>query len=1341
MKRVLTVFLLFLGWAVLAKGPVEGWNYRFHTMPETSYHAGIHSIAKDTVGRIWFSGYDAVYRYDGNSFKRQDGQISSILPSDCWTFGQLATDGRGGLFLASNHGLLSYDYLSGEFGVVAPGNIGSLVTDGDGSIWFVKAGRACRMRNGEIVALPVQTRCGHEVSLMASSQGNVFAALGDSLFVFDRQTQECRLFACLSLPDTQIKDVEEYAGDTYVVTLFDGVFEFDRTGQVMRHFILPGEYGRAASAKELYADPSGIIWVSTQSGILLIDSRSGDTRLIRADLRDPFSLPNDSVWDIYPDPDGGIWIGTFGGKLAYTTRDDGNGDRLFKASAGGLGHPIVSCFAEDGDGNLWIGTEGGGISIWDRKAGTFRCFTLQDGSGLNSNMIKHLEAGGDGSMWVSSFNGGVQKIAPGASRFTDVCPGASASQGMPSVYDFIRDGHFLWMTDPDAGLMKMDLRTHEFSDVRIYDLDGNAVDRLRPETLFMDGRGHLWLVTHNGLYEVEPRSCTVLGHRLIPNAPYSANDLCSFCCDSQGNYWLGSRGGGVNVLRVNGDYAPFSAPDGSSLAGKTVFGILEDPDSGDIWFSTNEGLYVYSPEQAKLSLSQIDTPSLCGAYYARSCFLTSKGEMIFGSTNGFLLFTPSHIRFNGQAPEVYVTNFIVNDQRLPEKELRAGKLLKFSHNQNNIEVQFSCNSYLKAENNRYAYRVKGFSEGWVILPPLQRSVQLYNLHPGTYALELKAANSDGLWGRETTVMRFRVKRHPLASWPAYVIYLLLALATALTFLRIVDARRALHHQLEVEQIKERNARELNQARMKFFTNISHDLKTPLTLILGPVKQMKEHLEQGSEAMSYVGLIESNVSRIQRMISQLLQFREIESQKITMDPRPGELVGFLKSIFSLFEFYSNRKNIEMEFVAEEEPLYLAYDQDAVEKVFTNLISNAIKYTPDGNFIGVRVSRMQEDGMVRIDVTNTGSSIPDERKAELFQAFSRYGKTADRSFETSTGLGLAIVKELVSAMGGTVGVDSSDLKVTFSVRLPLKPARNDLAPESVSYDYTESEIDSLIESLDDQEQEPESAGVRKRYTIVVMEDDTALRRYLKSVLSEHYNVYTAHDGEEGMALLSKYDPDLVMTDLTMPGLDGFEVCRRIRADFKTSHIPVVVLSAQGSVDDTRARAIESGANMFIDKPVDMDFLTKQIGNLLRTREQLREYYGKKFVAEPSKLTITSMDEDLLRRAMSCIEKNMDNNDYDVNEFVSDMAVGRTILYKKIKDITGMSIKEFIMDIRLKRGAQLLKDSEMTVSEISDMTGFANQKYFSICFKRHFGLSPSEYKRTVSSTSVQEDTISVQ
>ena len=541
-------------------------------------------------------------------------------------------------------------------------------------------------------------------------------------------------------------------------------------------------------------------------------------------------------------------------------------------------------------------------------------------------------------------------------------------------------------------------------------------------------------------------------------------------------------------------------------------------------------------------------------------------------------------------------------------------------------------------------------------------------------------------------------------------------------------------------------KQLTQARINFFTNISHDLKTPLTLVVDPLKQLKEHLPANAPGNAYVHLIEKNVGRIQRMISQLLQFREIESQKITLNRQPGDLIRFIDSIFSLFEFYANKKGIETGFNSQYESFYTKFDHDVIEKIFTNLFSNAIKYASENGYVGVRIYPARQDQRpesappaagteyIAFTVTNTGAEIPDDKKEAIFESFNHLSDRRPQ-FESSSGLGLAIVKELVGNLNGTITLRSGNSKVAFTVVLPftLNAEKTDSAAES--YEYTVSEIDNLLTESD--VMAPNDRHDRKACNIVVIEDDPNLRSYLEQRLSKHYNVYTAANGSEGIAKAERICPQIVITDLMMPEADGFEVCRSLRSNIKTSHIPVIMLSALGKNTENKIKALECGANVFIDKPFDMDFLLKQVANLIRSQQELKERYSKKYIAEPSKITISSMDEELLKKAMNYIERNMDNSDYNVDSFVSDMSIGRTLLYQKINDITGMSIKEFIMDVRLKRSAQLLRESDLTISEISVLTGFANPKYFSICFKRHFELTPSEFKKKSTQTARKEPT----
>lgn len=1363
MKYLLST-LLFV--ALLAAPAARGFDvadYRFHPMPETSYYGGIHSIAKDSVGRIWFSGYDALFMYNGHSFVRMNDRVVELSPSSFWLYGQVVTGRHRALYVGTNQGLLNFDYRMQRFESVLDGNIGTVTSDPDGTIWLIRNNGINSFdpeRTPAVRTYPLPDKIatdGSDLSLMCFDR-HVYVSVGAKLFSLDPRTGEYELFTVLGDDNALIRDVVEFGGSVYVLTLMNGLYECDPAGHILRYFKLPTEYEKSAGAKELFLDSAGIIWVATQSGLMLLDPRNDTTRLLRSNLHYPYSLPNNSVWSVYPDPDGGVWVGTYGGKLAYMTFSDSTVDCYFKATPGGLNNPIVSCFEEDEQGNLWIGTEGGGVNYWDRQNDRFVYYTQENRSGITSNMIKKLRYDTKSNMLLMSvFNGGMNGFDERRDRFVELPMRHPDSSKPLCVYDFVREkDEGFWMVDPDTELMYMDAETHVVENVRFTDETGNPL-RMRIETLFHDKRGNLWLVTYEGAYVVDVHTRRILKRYYIEDAPYSVNQLCSYCITSDSDIYFGTRGGGVNRLSRDGRYVNFKDRNGCGLDGKMVFGILEDTPSKNIWFSTNDGLYYYDHAAGTLNKSQIDSPDRCGAYYVRSCYKTSKGELLFGGTDGFILFSPPReIRHNTLKPSVYFTDLRINDNPVAPggkgsplnrsittmsvpagaggDDRRHGNVIELSYRQSNIEICFATNSYLEAEKNRYAYRMIGLSDRWSLLPPGQKAVQFFNLPAGNYRFEIKAANNDGLWGDEVSSLHFRMKPSPFLSPWAWGLYGLMAIGAACFVLRYFTNKKLFEHRLELERIKEQNMKELTRARINFFTNISHDLKTPLTLVVDPLKQLKTMLPENNPCNAYVHLIEKNVNRIQRTISQLLQFREIESQKITLNRQPGDLIRFIGSIFSLFDFYANKKGIETDFNSFCESFYTRFDHDVIEKIFTNLFSNAVKYTTENGYVGVKVARASDEQIganrnrmpgteyLAFTVTNTGAEIPEERKESIFESFNRL---SDRrpEFEGSTGLGLAIVKELVNNLGGRISLASGNARVAFTVVLPftLLAERTDSGAES--YDYTVSEIDNMLS-----EEDPSAWNDRhdrKACTIVVIEDDPNLRNYLEQRLSKFYNVYTVANGSEGVVKVERIAPQIVITDLMMPGTDGFGVCRSLRSNIKTSHIPIIVLSGMKD-SDSKIRALEAGANVFLDKPLDMDFLLKQVDNLIRTQNELKERYSKKFIAEPSKLTISSMDEELLKKAMNYIEQNIDNNDYDVDAFAADMSIGRTLLYQKINDITGMSVKEFILDIRLKRAAQLLKESDLTIAEISVMTGFANPKYFSICFKRHFEVTPTEFKR---------------
>lgn len=1321
-------------------------------MPETSYYGGIHSIVKDSIGRIWFSGYDALFLYNGNSFIQMNDFVTKLLPYSYWAYGQVVTDSSKKLYVGTNQGLLRFNYLTQNFEHVLDGNVGTVIPDKKGNLWLIRDNKVQSFRYGQTpeltnYLLPLGIDFS-TLTLICTNKDDIYIGSYGKVYRLNKKTKKFNLFTVLDNNDI-IRDIVEYNESTYILSHMSGLYEYDNVGKLIQLHSLTREYGKSASTKKLYLDSSNIIWVATQSGLFLLDPLTSEMRHLRFNLQDTYSIPNNSIWSIYPDPDGGVWIGTYGGKLAYMTFFDNN-INYFKATSGGLNHPIVSCFEEDKDGNLWIGTEGGGVNYWNRKTGATSYYTQENNTGITSNMIKMLRYDRkDNTLRISAFNGGMEQFSYTQHRFVDMKMYHPVTSQQLSIYDFAMEGDSgIWMTNPDSELMYKDLKNGTIKVVSLFDSKGKPV-KMQVETLFRSKGNNLWLITHKGAYIIDVNTRRIVKHYYIENVPYSVNNLSSYCITSDADIWFGTHGGGINRLSKGGNYVNFAEKDG--LFGKTIFGILEDSSSKNIWFSTNDGLYYYDNKTKGIVKSQINNLKLCGAFYIRSCFKTSKGEMLFGGTDGFIMFTPDKIRYNNQKPKVFFTDLLINNSKIvPETEespLRydistlsysknKNNKIILSHKESNIGICVSATSYLHAEKNQYAYRMLGLSDEWNLLPVGQKTIQFFNLPAGNYQFEVKVANNDGLWGDDVSTLYFDVQPSPFFSIWAYVIYSLFLMYVAYFIWRYFTNKKIFENRLEMEQIKEENMRKLTQARINFFTNISHDLKTPLTLVLDPLKQLKEYLPEDKSLNTYIQIIDKNVIRIQRMISQLLQFREIESQKISFNYQSGDLVQYIHEIFSLFELYANKKGIETDINTELDEFYSKFDYDAIEKIFTNLFSNAIKYSSENGFVGVKISRTASEAItdlslpritnamyVSIAVTNTGTEIPDDKKEQIFESFNRL-TTGKLAFDDSTGLGLAIVKELVASLNGKITLQSENSKVTFTVILPFEINTEKTESKSVSYEYAMSEIDNVLAESEDMNLLDKRS--RKTYSIVVIEDDSDLRTYLEQRLSESYNVYTAINGIEGIAKAEKVHPQIVITDLMMPGATGFDVCRTLRSNIKTSHIPIIVLSALGKNTDDKIKALEYGANVFVDKPFDMTFLLRQVDNLIKNQNELKELYSKKFIAEPSKVTISSMDEKLLEKAMEHIEQNMSNSDYNVDSFVSDMTIGRTLLYQKINDITGMSIKEFIMDIRLKRSAQLLKESDLTISEIADLTGFINPKYFSVCFKKHFELTPTEFKK---------------
>lgn len=1344
------IFLLFCFCILLCQSvsAIDISRYRFHIMPETSYYGGIQSITKDSLGRIWYTGPDAVFMYDGNAFYQLNDLVSASNPKVKWAFGTLITDKEGRLFLATNHGLLKFNYEHFSFDLTVPGRIRSVSLHDDGNLYMLS--------DDSVLWYDQKTRKTHGFPLqkdkffshIISLKGNLYVSQEGHLYKIEKQKRRLTLFADFGGIASLVNDALEYKGSYYFLTQRGGIYVTDAAGTVKKHVPVGVGSGQSTMSKKLFLDQAGMIWVATQMGLFLYDPLKESSSLLKMNLNDAFSLPNNSIWTIYRDPDQGAWIGTYGGKIAYCSLYDAY-VRYFNPSPGGLNHPVVSGFQEDHLGNIWIATEGGGLNYWNRENDSFRHFMKSSTNSLNSNMIKRLRFDAERKqLLISTFNGGISSYDMARKTFTDLNFLSPVNKQPLTIYDFVKDNQGTWwMTDPDKIFFYKRKDQTGTEIIKIIGADNKPL-AIETEALYIDQQSNLRLITHQGLFVVDRNTLKVLKHYFMKDRPYSANHLCCYYEASNGDLWLGTSGRGINILKKDGRYLNFNS--GNGFAPKMVFGILEDDASKNIWLSTSEGLYYYDQKSQKFEKARFYKENSCGSFYIRSAYKTKKGEMLFGGTNGFILFDPGYLNKNPQKPRVFFTGLLINNTRVTahtkgsplSKDIstltsQEQERIQLSSDQSNIELRFSSNSYLSADKNQFAYRMLGLSDKWLPINSNQQSVHFFNLPAGDYTFEMKAANNDGLWGDEVSRLYLHVDPPFFLSWWAYFIYSLIGLALLFFIMRYYTNKKVFKERLALEALKEQNMRDLNQARTDFFTHISHDLKTPLTLVLEPLKQLRETLTPNDHTVGYMQLIEKNVARIQRMISQLLRFREIESQKVTLNPQIGDFISFVRDVFGLFELYANKKEIETNITAHEDHLLVAFDYDIIEKILTNLFSNALKYTTNKGYVGVRIYESteeekerlsnnldkQEREYISIEVINTGTGFSEKQIASLFTSFNRLSSYRP-TFEESSGLGLAIVKELVDVIEGKIWMVNKTNKISFTVMLPFKKEASSGAMQGNVYDYTISEIDDIM--LESAEPDGAIKNARKANSLLLVEDDSTMRSYLERRLSEKYNVYTASDGMEGIIKAEKIYPQLIITDLMMPNCNGFEVCSRLRQNFKTSHIPIVMISGMGDDNQNKIKALEFGATVFIDKPFEVEYLLQQIDTILKTRQELREMYSKRLVVDPSNVTITSMDEELLTRAMKFIELNMENPNYSVDAFVSDMNTGRTILYQKIHDIVGMSIKEFILNIRLKRSAYLLEHSDLTVAEVAYQTGFNNAKYFSVCFKKQLEISPSEFKK---------------
>lgn len=1333
----------------------------------------VSDMQQDQKGFLWFSTYNGLARYDGNVvttyFDSDSTGVSALIGrtkkaledvtyKKLWVYSsserltclnmvdgkeekycqeveklhftkwKLVCDGMFWLWGAKD-GAMLVDYRSGSFLTrrFAQAEIGSsqvplidsldkdnVVLCTTDKVFLYSEGRLSCMAKGMRMS---RTRPFHHKMLMVSEKGDVYVLRQGKL----------QRFSHVAYVDGEVATGDLLMGNRWILFTNRRSFSIDvRTGEVAEcegEWLIPN--GRVLT------DNKGRKWIYNKTGVL---------RLVRQDKLVPLSLfPQQATnyidherFHIVEDNHGLIWISTYG-KGLFVFNQDLTQSQHFVADKLGES-PIASNYllgiiADRHDG-VWVSSEYGGVShIQVMDKGVERIYPNGEGNMDFSNVVRMVKKMNDGTVMVGTRAGslyhysadmsqvlgkshfdsnvyGIVQMPNGETWIGTRGKGIYGAKGLDfkdrNVFCMASDAkHRMWIGTFGKGLSLVYPRTDGYG-VKTFFADSVGLNEVR--CMVIDKHGVLWCGTSGGLIRIPVDEFVKDASRYKTYVrDYEIRDLL---VDRQGRLWLSASGDGlVQVEQGDGETEPkfhvFNTSNG--LVNNLVQSVVDTPD-GNLWISTQQGVTAWNARKKSFENYMFSRNPMGNVYNENSAVCLDDGRVVLGGNYGLTIIQPSRLSHVSGLTDVVFTSYPYSDE------------ITLTYEQRSPNIHFSTLDYSDVRNVKYTYRLEGFDQSWS-QPSSTPWAAYQKLPAGKYLLHVKACTSDGTWGKESTLVILIKPPFYLTSW-AIMIYVLLVLGVIILVVKFVHDKNVLRNRIRLEQ-------ELTRYKLVFFTNIAHEFRTPLTLMQGSLEKEKRIMKANrwqTELEKTIRVMDKSVQRMLRLIDQLLEFRKMQAGKLKLSLQETDAVMFVKGICRMFDDAAESKEIAYSFESSEPSRAMFLDQQMIDKVVFNLLSNAFKYTPAKGTISVSLSFTD---VMTIRVADTGVGIPQEKRAQLFSRFMQSSYTGE-----SFGIGLHLTHELVRTHHGEIAYQENEGGGSvFVVTIPLQKD----CYEASDFLVKDSPIlrADLVKERDGQEEKttdavpsaPPSAPLNRR-TILLIEDDNDVREFLLSELESCFDLKVASDGKAGIAMAKELDVDLIVSDVMMPGMNGFELTKRLKNSFETSHIPIILLTAL-STDENVLEGTESGADAYITKPFSPQLLMARILQLLNQREILRQKFGKEPQEIRSAMLSNEQDSLFVKRLDSIVYSRLGEQDLSVDKVAGLLHLGRTIFYKKVRGTTGYTPNEYIRVIRLRKAAELLKEGEKNVSEVAYAVGFDNPYYFSKCFKEQFGMPPSQYR----------------
>lgn len=1125
-------------------------------------------------------------------------------------------------------------------------------------------------------------------------------------------------------------------GDVWVYVGNDnqGVYFFHMDLGVVAHLHQGAAVGRlnANLISGIVQVTPRLFWIATDhGGINVVDKHDFSVQYVSHRDENEKSLAHNSITTLYRDNTGIIWAGTYKKGVSYYHENIIRfpSYKHYASDPASLPFEDVNRFVEDRLGNLWIGTNGGGLIYFNRREGTYRTFKNDpaDPHSLSSNVVVGLCIDHEGKLWIGTYYGGLNCYDGKAFRRFAHDPADPNSLAGRSVWEVFEDSqHRLWVGMLDGGLDLADRQTGRFTHYQKGDRNSTGSQYISAIT--EDRAGNLWVGTAAGVDVLMHESSRFVHYDGGGKSPGALRNgyILDIREDSHGRIWVATQGGLSLFDKATKTFRTFTEQDG--LPHNTILTVVEDR-AGGLWLSTPNGLsHLVLQNDGGIQVRNYDEEDGLQAnqFNENAAFRTSRGELIFGGANGFNLFRPESIGLNTTPPRVVLSDFQLFNQSIRAGQETDGQVflpraiteadaIVLPASKNVFSLEFTALNFFHPEKNQYKYMLEGFNTGWLNASSGERRVTFTNLDPGDYVFRVKAANNDGYWNEQGARLKITILPPFWKTKTAFALYLLAIVLSLIVVRKLIQQHEQMKYAIESERREALRLHELDMMKLRFFTNVSHEFRTPLSLILAPLEKMLKQSHDDDQRNQF-HLIQRNARRLLNLVNQLLDFRKLEVQEIRFNPSEGDLIRFIRETVHSFSDLSDKKGIALSFQTSVNTLETVFDQDKLEKILFNLLSNAFKFTPEQGTVSVEVTRQEADSMLEIRVRDTGIGIAPDKQEKIFERF--FQNELPRSMvNQGSGIGLSIVREFVRIHGGAIRVESEPGQGScFTVRLPLQEVVGQ--PVAVAMPAEPVITADIL-------QEPElveTDAPDKRPLLLLVEDNEDFRFYLKDNLKYEYRMIEAGHGQEGWQQALKHLPDLIVSDVMMPEMNGIVLCRKIKMDARVSHIPVILLTAR-TAEEQKLEGLESGADDYVTKPFNFEILQSRMRNLIHQRERFHQTFPKMDI-QASPLKITSLDEKLIQQAIACVERHASDPDFSVDMLSREVGISRAHFYKKIMALTGKSPLEFIRTIRLQQAAQLLEKSQLTVAEVAYQVGFNNPKYFTRYFKEVYSVLPSAY-----------------